>query len=108
MLSRQDDRSADEGVRIIGTPAPLPTEARPSSAPRRPRRVKAPAKKLGTPDAERVLVRPGQPPVRVQGSAPRGSPTPRPKAPAADPAPAAPDDRADAPPGGEPDADEDR
>lgn len=36
--------------------------------PRRPRRVEAPAKRLGTPDAERVLVRPGQTPVRVPPS----------------------------------------
>jgi hypothetical protein len=36
--------------------------------PRRPRRVDAPAKRLGTPDAERVLVRPGQTPVRVPPS----------------------------------------
>jgi hypothetical protein len=34
-------------------------------APKRPRRVQAPAKKLATPDAERVLVRPGQAPIRV-------------------------------------------
>ena len=66
VLSRQDDRDGSEGVKLItDAGAPSPAEVRPASAPRRPRRVKAPAKKLGTPDAERILVRPGQAPVRV-------------------------------------------
>lgn len=49
---------------------------RPEAARGRPRRVEGPPKKLATPDAERVLVRPGQAPIRV------------PRAPAADPSPA--------------------
>ncbi|HEV7722441.1 MAG TPA: hypothetical protein VGO60_14205, partial [Iamia sp.] len=50
--------------------------------PRRPRRVEGPAKGLGTPDAERVLVRPGQAPVRVPSS--MSPPGPRPDDPSTD------------------------
>lgn len=65
---------SDETATVDASDGPAPPE--PSVAdggppvidadpPRRPRRVDAPAKKLGTPDAERVLVRPGQPSIRV-------------------------------------------
>lgn len=76
----QDDRSTDDGqapddggpedqaptevVGPVAAPPPPAAPARPVS-PGRPRRVEGPAKKLGTPDAERVLVRPGQVPIRV-------------------------------------------
>jgi len=62
------------GARPAGGPTPVPAKP-----PRRPRRVEAPAKKLGTPDAERVLVRPGQAPIRVP------APTPAPADAVADP-----------------------
>lgn len=55
---------------------------------RRTKRVEAPAKKLATPDAERVLIRPGQAPVRVPPAGARtdGSPPPAPSGPSAPPA----------------------
>jgi hypothetical protein len=67
--------SAGAGA-VVSTPGAPPAGDRPPPRslvdspppPRRPRRVDAPAKKLGTADAERVLVRPGQTPVRLPPS----------------------------------------
>lgn len=76
----------DETVRIVPPPPadrPPPRSLIDTPPPRRrPRRVDAPAKKLATPDAERVLVRPGQTPVRVPPTSP---PDPPPERAAAEP-----------------------
>lgn len=56
------------GRRRDGEPPAAPASPRPAARPARParpRRVTVPPKALATPDAERVLVRPGQTPVRV-------------------------------------------
>lgn len=63
------------------------TPDRPEAARSRPRRVEGPPKKLATPDAERVLVRPGQAPIRVpRASAADPSPTGGTEGPPASPA----------------------
>jgi len=71
---------AEAPVRIVPAPDPdrLPPRElleRPTPPTRRRRRVEAPPKTLVTPDAERVLVRPGRRPVRVP-PAPASTPEP--------------------------------
>lgn len=68
------DRTGDPGdPEDRPVPRALLDSPPPGRSPRRPRRVEAPAKRLGTPDAERVLLRPGQAPVRVPRSKGAGS-----------------------------------
>lgn len=81
VLSRLDDRDGEEGVKVMGAPAP-PSAPGPAAPGKPRRRVDTPSKKLATPDAERVLVRPGRAPVRVPAP-----PSPRPGRPGAKPAP---------------------
>ncbi|MGI8939698.1 MAG: hypothetical protein ACR2JF_16085 [Iamia sp.] len=99
VLSRLDDRDGEEGVKVIGAPAG-PSAPGPAAPGKPRRRVDAPPKKLGTPDAERVLVRPGQAPVRVPAaskgsSRPDPEPTPEEGRDAGEPskAPESPDDQ---------------
>ncbi len=86
-----DEKIGDDDVVATAPPDDTPTDGGESgeesdrtlvaAAPvRRAKRVEAPPKKLATPDAERVLIRPGRAPVRVPPGGVRtdGSPPPAP------------------------------